>query len=270
MTGNFNNYNYKAGLHMNYEIVDFHTHPFFLAEENICAHKEYTEMSPDSFLDDMKELGITCFAGSVITRRGKGAEMMKNCNESAFKLREIYGKKYIPGIQIDPNYVNESISEIDAMIKRGFKLIGELVPYHYGWDYSHEGLYEILDYTKDKHLIYSFHTMDHVQMEALAQRYKDTTFVFAHPGEKPALLKQIELMKRCENVYLDLSGTGLFRYGMLKRLVCEVGAERILFGSDYPVCNPGMYVGGVMLEKITEKEKKLIFAENAKRLLSIN
>lgn len=254
---------------MNFEIIDFHTHPFYFDEENICAHKGYIPMSPDSFLDDMERLGIKHFAGSVISRRGDGAEMMKSCNESAFGLREIYGEKYIPGIQIDPHYVEESISEIDEMIKHGFKLIGELVPYHYGWDYSHDGLYEILDYTKDKNLVYSFHTMDHIQMEAVAERYKDTAFVFAHPGEKPALLKQIDIMKRHENVYLDLSGTGLFRYGMLKRLVCEVGAERIIFGSDYPVCNPGMYVGGVMLEKITDKEKDLIFSENAKRLLDI-
>ena len=76
-------------------------------------------------------------------------------------------------------------------------------------------------------------------------------------------------MLECDNVYLDISGTGLFRYGMLKHLVSSVGAERILFGSDYPICNPNMYIAGVEFEKLTDHEKDLIFAENAKKLLKI-
>jgi predicted TIM-barrel fold metal-dependent hydrolase len=56
---------------------------------------------------------------------------------------------------------------------------------------------------------------------------------------------------------------------MLSQLVNDVGAERILFGTDYPVCNPGVYVGGVLAEKITDSAKELIFSGNAKRLLGI-
>ena len=76
-------------------------------------------------------------------------------------------------------------------------------------------------------------------------------------------------MKKYDNIYLDLSGTGLFRFGMLKRLVDQVGAERILFGTDHPICNPAMYVAGVMHERISERNMSLIFSENAKRLLEI-
>jgi len=76
-------------------------------------------------------------------------------------------------------------------------------------------------------------------------------------------------MKSNENAYLDLSGTGLFRYGMLKKLCCEVVAERILFGTDYPICNLKMYIAGVLGEKISDSEKELIFAGNAKRILNI-
>ena len=106
-------------------------------------------------------------------------------------------------------------------------------------------------------------------MGRLAKEHPSITFVFAHPGEINQIKKHIEIMNNTPNVFLDLSGTGLFRYGMLKRLVTEAGADRILFGTDYPICNPGMYVGGVYYEDITEAEKRLIFSENAKRILMI-
>ena len=77
-------------------------------------------------------------------------------------------------------------------------------------------------------------------------------------------------MKMSENYYLDLSGTGLFRHGMLRRGIDECGVERFLFGSDFPTCNPAMFIGGVALDSlITEDEKTMILAENAKRLLGL-
>lgn len=74
-------------------------------------------------------------------------------------------------------------------------------------------------------------------------------------------------MKKHENLCLDLSGTGLFRYGVLKYLIREVGADRILFGTDYPICNPRMYVEAIYGEEITEEERELVFHGNAERIL---
>ena len=255
---------------MNFEIFDFHVHPYITPDENICVYKDINApMSAEIAIEDLQSIGITRFAGSVISPIKDSPDGMIRANQTAFKLRDIYGEKYIPGVQVDARFVDESIKEIDKTIEHGFSLIGELVPYHYNWEYSDPKFRDILDYTKDKNMVFSLHTTDISVMESVASDYPDTTFVFAHPGEKAMLLRHIEVMKKCENVYLDLSGTGLFRLSMLKKLVCEVGAERILFGSDYPVCNPGMYVGGVMFEKITDHERELILSGNAKRLLRL-
>ena len=165
-----------------------------------------------------------------------------------------------------PDYVEESCKEIDYAVENGVKLIGELVPYAHGWsDYSCPGFSEILDYLEGKDMVVSLHTMDQEQMEQMALAHKNITFVFAHPGEGAKVGKHIEIMKKCDNVYLDLSGTGLVRYGILRKFVKEVGAERILFGTDYPICNLKMYIAGVLGEKITEDEKELILSKNAKR-----
>ena len=44
------------------------------------------------------------------------------------------------------------------------------------------------------------------------------------------------------------------------------GAEKILFGTDYPINNPAVYVHGAMLEDLSEKERKLLFSGNFMRL----
>nr|MBQ4318691.1 amidohydrolase family protein [Clostridia bacterium] len=76
-------------------------------------------------------------------------------------------------------------------------------------------------------------------------------------------------MEKYPNAYLDLSGTGLFRYAMLAHGVNRVGAERFLFGTDFPVCNAAMQVAAVLSEYLTDEDYELIFSGNAKRLLGL-
>ena len=247
------------------EIIDFHTHPFLDETDSICIYKATTKTIPDNLF----YLGITSFCGSVITYKDSGIGNTRISNDVALALREKYGNKYVPGFMVHPNFPEESIAELKRAEENGVRLIGELVPYAYKWQYDSEGFYAILDYTDKKDFIYSMHTTDIEVMRKIAKEHSSTQFVFAHPGEATRVNEHIEVMMDCDNVYLDLSGTGLFRYGMLKHLVTKVGADRIIFGSDYPICNPGMYIAGVDFEKITDREKELIFSKNAKRLLKI-
>ena len=254
---------------MSYDIIDFHTHPYMTEAENLCAHKDVVGSSKEIFLSDLEKCGITKFAGSVITKLG--SDDMKASNNIAYRLKDDFADKYIMGIQVDPRFVDESVNEIDAAIKNKINLIGELVPYAYGWSYASADFRKLLDAANPYGMTVSLHTVqgEFDAMEDLARCYPDLTFVFAHPGEYASLVRHIEIMKKHDNVYLDLSGTGLFRFGMLKRLVGDVGAERILFGTDYPICNPNMYVNAVLGEHISDSDKELIFSLNAKRILKI-
>jgi predicted TIM-barrel fold metal-dependent hydrolase len=56
---------------------------------------------------------------------------------------------------------------------------------------------------------------------------------------------------------------------MLRYGVDVCGADKLLFGSDMPVCSAGMYVYGVLSENLTEDELSLVLAGNCKRLLGM-
>lgn len=263
---------------MNYEIIDFHTHPFNDIASNICVHKEYCNMSSENAVPYLKGMGISRICGSVICRNIEGIsrydnawDMIRDSNERALELAGLYGDFYVPGFHVHPDYVQESCDEIERMHGLGIKLIGELVPYVHGWsDYSCEAFDEILRVATGYGMVVNFHSMDNDQMDEMVRKHPDTVFVAAHPGEYENYLRHLNRMRMSENYYLDLSGTGLFRHGMLRHGIDEFGAERFLFGSDYPICNPAMFIGGVALDGLlTEEEKQLIFAGNAKRLLRL-
>jgi len=260
---------------MKFEIIDFHTHPFLTNEYNICSHKDYCEMSAQSTIDTMKGLGVTKICGSVISVNKKYAnewEKVKDWNEQALLLKAQYGEFYVPGFHVHPDYVEESLAEIDRMSKLGVKLMGELVPYKTGCSkYKSEGMDEIVKYATEKGMVVSFHSMQDDDMDEFVKTHPDTKLVAAHPNEYREFMRHMERMKMSENYYLDLSGYGMFRHGMLRHAIDVAGVDKILYGSDYPTCNPAMYLGGVLLDElITDEEKKAIFAKNAKKLLGIN
>ena len=257
-----------------FEIIDFHTHPFLDNNSNICAYKDSFVMEKENTVELLRSFGISRIAGSVIRVDRESFEnpldKVLKTNRCALQLSEELGDFYVPGFHIHPDYVEESIEEIGFMAKRGIRLIGELVPYHDSWErYDHKGLLPILDAAEKENMTVSFHTMELDSIEAMVASHPNVNFVAAHPGEKNQVLFHVDLMKKYKNLYLDLSGTGIFRYHALRYMVSEVGSERILFGTDYPTCNPGVYIGGVLSEPLSDRDFENIFSCNAKRLLQI-
>lgn len=263
--------------YVDHDVIDFHTHPFSEDANNICSHVAYCDMSVDSTRRVFENLGVGKICGSVLSFSNKTPagvsvwERIQADNEVALKLADYYGGFYIPGFHVHPDFVAESIAEIRRMHARGVKLIGELCPYMYGWqDYSSVGFSKILDEAEACGMVVSFHSSGEDEMDAMVKAHPGVVFVAAHPGEYGSFMRHLERMRMSDHYYLDLSGYGMFRHGMLKHAVDEFGAERFLFGSDYPTCNPAMYLGGVVLDElISEADKKKILFENAKRLLGL-
>ena len=74
------------------------------------------------------------------------------------------------------------------------------------------------------------------------------------------------LAEKHPNAYFDLSGNGLSRWHMLRWGIDRIGKERFLFGTDYPVVNPYMFMAGVFSEQLSYDERKAIFHDNFLRL----
>ncbi|MBQ9782274.1 MAG: amidohydrolase [Clostridia bacterium] len=261
-----------------YKIIDFHIHPFLTNESNICQHIENSNMSWQNTLTDLKKLGYYKVCGSVIGKnRNPSWQDVQAQNDEALELQKLYDGFYIPGFHIHDKYVKESILEVERMHKLGIKLVGELVPYLQGWSFRNIGknLYDILEACDHYGMIIDFHSTatdeeSMNKMDEMVSRFKNMIFVGAHPSSGEMLKRAFNRMGKCENYYLDWSGGGLLGRDTLRQAIDLFGIERQVYGSDYPTCNPAMFVGGVSLNYLlSEEEKEYIFYKNASRLLGI-
>lgn len=254
------------------QIIDFHVHPFRQKQHCLNFYPEMPDLDAPGMRSQLQKAGITQICGSVLQKVPdvRDFSTLRALNREALELQNQLGDFYTPGFHIHPGFVQESCEEIDFMHRRNVHLIGELVPYMHGWgDFPAENWMEIMDTAKGRGFVCSYHTPFAFDMNAMIAQHPDITFVAAHPGDHDRVPEHIALMKKYDNVYLDLSGTGLFRFGLLKHLVSAVGAERILFGTDYPICNPRMYVQAVYGEDISDGDREKILFKNARRLLKI-
>ncbi|MEG2843550.1 MAG: amidohydrolase family protein, partial [Ruthenibacterium sp.] len=89
----------------------------------------------------------------------------------------------------------------------------------------------------------------------------------AHTGSSYDVARaHVEICKSCQNAWLEITYTTLY-YGMIEYLVREVGAQRVLYGSDLPMRDPGPQMGWVAYARIPTADKVKIFGENFSDIL---
>lgn len=249
-------------------IIDMHIHPYKNDAQNIAVFGT-PESKPETLVTELKRAGITHCCGSVLeTLDGSSWADVKRLNDDALEFKKLYGDFYTPGFHVHPNFVRESCEEIERMDKLGVRFIGELCPYLLGWKgYTSREMTEIFELAQEKNMTVSIHPSTPDDLDAFVARFPKLDIILAHPGDHSVFRVNLERMKKYENLCQDLSGTGIFRYGAIRYGIDQVGKERFLFGSDFPICNPGMYVQGTLFEPLTDTEIEYIMEKNSQRLI---
>ena len=251
------------------ELFDFHLHPGY------DFHAE--ALSDAQFIQGLRDFGTVRCAGSVSHKEDcnrtveEYAEILPRLNREAFALHEAHPDFYHPGIHVHPDHVALSCREIEHYAARGVKLVGELVPYLMEWrGYADKRLFEILDVAQSLGMVLCFHpSRDVVAVEKMLANFPSMPIVVAHLDGYGLYDFAIEMMQKYDNVHFDISAHGASREGMLEDAVARVGAERILYGTDYPGYSPKAFVEAVLRANITDTDRENICYNNAARLLCV-
>ena len=108
-----------------------------------------------------------------------------------------------------------------------------------------------------------------------ADRYPEAKIILAHLGNGGAAAGSPELQVRAlqrakgDNVYIDTSSARSILPGLLEWAVKEVGADRILYGTDTPVYYAPMQWARVVCTDLSAEEKRKILRENAFALFGL-
>ena len=107
-----------------------------------------------------------------------------------------------------------------------------------------------------------------------ANRHSNITLLLAHLGNGGGATGDPELQVRAiqqskhENVIVDTSSARSLAPGLLEWAVREVGADRILFGTDTPLYHTAMQHTRIVHADIDDEAKRLILRGNAERVWS--
>jgi len=220
-------------------------------------------------------LGIErlCVCMGMSWSQDPSPEDMRQQNDEVLAALERWHDRAFGFVYLTPNHVEASLAELDRCVRDG-PMVGVKL-----WVARHCNEPELDPIvrcaTELKALI-----LQHTYLKAtgnlpgestpmdlaeLARRHPETSFVGAHTGGDYEL--GVRALRDCPNVSVDLCGTDPTA-GMTEMAVRELGAERVLYGSDAGGRSFASQLGKVLGAEIPEAAKKLILGENLQRLLT--
>lgn len=244
---------------IDYPIIDAHAHPYLRRD---CPATGPVDL--DDFDTELQAAGISRFCGAANLRNdGTDPSVVARESEIVLAWRRHFGERYYPGVNIHPDFPEESIAEVTRFHALGFRWVGEIAAYVQGYSlYATPELFRILEVVRDLGMTLNVHPSNLEDMDRLLAAFPTLNVVMAHPGKYGGCGAMYALCEKHRNAFLDLSGGGLPRWHMLRWGIDRLGAGRILFGTDYPVINPGMYLAGVLSEPLTDAERKAVLHDN--------
>jgi predicted TIM-barrel fold metal-dependent hydrolase len=111
----------------------------------------------------------------------------------------------------------------------------------------------------------SFHT-DPEDVATLAQRFPNVRIIMAHLTG--CGVRGVLAVKDCPNVIVDTSGAAP-EAGLVEYAVAQLGAERVLYGSDVPIRDFAVALARITGTQLDARTKRKILHDNARKLLRL-
>lgn len=250
------------------EIWDVHGHlsgvPGRTPDERMAALIAYA--------DRMGVARITVFMGMGWAYEPT-VEKMRQENDEVIQALSHWHHRAFGFVYLNPQFVEESLQELDRCVAHG-PLLGIKL-----WVAKHCNAPELDPIVKratELQIPVLQHTWIKIggnlpgestpmELAELAARHPGATFICGHTGGDWEL--GIRAVRACPNVLVDLGG-GDPTAGFTEMAVRELGAERVLYGSDIGGRSFASQLAKVEGARISEKEKALIFSGNLRRILT--
>lgn len=104
----------------------------------------------------------------------------------------------------------------------------------------------------------------------ILKEFKNLTVIGAHFGGWSIWTEAVKHYANFKNFYVDCSSS--FHYlqkEQIKALIKEYGANKVLFGTDYPMWSANSEIETLLSLNLTDQEYELIFSKNAQKVFNI-
>ena len=255
------------GLALPVPVIDAHTH-MAPEEHKTVSGLMMLRSSCEHITGKLDRLGVE----SIVTAPWEGiATDGLAGNAQTVHAAEKYPGRYYGYCTCNINY-EEDLAGWRGWFERWPDVFVGIKPY---WPYQQFSLLDgrlapWLAYANERRLLCLVHTTSDTALgeaETLCPRYPGVTFILAHAGSDYHNAEGcVRVAKACPNTVLEITYTSVTR-GLVEYLVSEIGADRVLYGSDLPMRDPAPQLGWVAYANISEEDKKKILYGNIKRLM---
>lgn len=178
--------------------------------------------------------------------------------------------------RIDPRLGARSIAEVHAARDGGLRGV-KVDPFEQGFQINTDLVLDVFAACAEARmplLVVAGFPMasSPIQVGDLAARLPSLTVVMLHGGQLAmhglGIMDCLNVMRTVPNVYVETSGipeTGT--ESLIEHVVLEVSPERVLFGSNAPINDPGMELERIAVAQISDQAKRQILGPNLVRIL---
>jgi predicted TIM-barrel fold metal-dependent hydrolase len=228
------------------------------------------EATFEEFLAAADEAGIHKMCVSSITALEFDAE---SGNRAVYELTKRYPDRIIGFASIPDAHLGKRGLDIleRAVTEWGFRGYGELET-NPSDPIDHPYWIAVLK-SAAKHRIPGLVHGPYVPAVNAARRAPEATMILAHGGTGWGAhinewMDTVEALRDAPNLYLETC-TSIVDAGFTEFAVSELGADRIVFGTDSPLLDPAVQMAKISGAEIGEDDKRKILGGNMRRILRI-
>ena len=266
----------RRGCPLPVVVADAHSH-VMASDQRMVSGTLFPDSSPEQQMKVNDRLGVDIQCQASWT--GPVSSSARLGNTILLASQESFPDIVVPMATVDPTQMDAE--EIAAEIDRMFRLgpAAGLKPYHsMGVAYDDPAWAPFFEFGNDHRLFTLLHPLGNLGWSPgnsqtrgfveLASRYSDLSVLIAHSGGSYAYARAAAwVAKQAENVFLEITLTPVTSR-IIEWLVAEVGAERVLYGTDAPMRDPRPQFGWVVHADIDEEAKRKILGLNLCRILA--
>jgi len=276
-------------------IIDFHTHIFppqvrenrdDLVRQDACFAEFYS--SPKAKMATAEELIASMDQAeintSVILNTGWiSQELCAQINDYVLEAAARYPHRLVAFCAIQPKAGEAAILELERCARGGARGIGELRPDIQGFDLGDKELLEpFVEVARRYRLLFLLHASEPVGHQYPGKgtitpdilyrficNFPELRVVCAHwGGGLPFYALMPEVASALANTFFDTAATPFLYQPQIFKHVAEIaGADKILFGSDYPLISPKRVMAQIESIGLPRETEAMILGGNARRLL---
>jgi hypothetical protein len=237
----------------------------------------------DDLISSMDEAGVDV---SVCAGFGwTDPEVARVSNSYNLEAARSYPDRLVAFCSVNPLWGEDAVAELRRCHEAGAKGIGELHPDTQGiLDADMASLAPVFDTAKELEMPILVHASEPVGhgypgkgtvtpelLMALVNAFPNNTFIFSHfGGGLPFYALMPEVKSALKNVYFDSAAFPfLYRPEVFDVAARAVGAEKLLFASDFPLVSQKRALDEFGQSGLDAEQSSLVRGENASKLLGL-